>query len=369
MKKLTFIWLAALALFSCGKLPEEGAADQIPLAFQATAGDLESKAIQTNKAMGTAYDTHESFVVYAAYSDNSPFDPASCTDFWDHTGLVTGSYDSDFHAWVPHNASAPSLVYYWPLAGYLTFQAYSPAGATGITVTHDWADGFNFDFTVPAAGSQYDLLYSARVESCRRADYTVTDGNGYDDDPDTPSYIYNGVDLAFNHALSLIEVQVSSSLGANASTKFYVQKIELRNAYNKGTFTQSTSDQTTGTWTVNTSAKVVYSVLNKEPDWQVVPGNEESPISVNPAQTLMLLPQTLDRDAGSALNTTTDAYLYVTYKEGATGATQTAQIPLTDPWVRGNKYTYRLVFSSFIEFTAIITKWDDEIRGSTRIII
>ena len=369
MRTRSVIWLAALALFSCGKTPEEGTGVQTPLAFQVTAGELESKA-QLNRAMGTAYDTNESFVVYAAYSDNSPFDPASCTDFWDNTGLVTGSYDSNHHAWMPHNASAPSVVYYWPRAGYLTFQAYSPAGATGITVTHDWATGFNFDFTVPAAGSQYDLLYSTRVESCRRADYTVTDSNGYDDDPDYPTHIYNGVNLAFNHALSLIEVQVSSSLGANASTKFYVQKIELRNAYNQGTFAQSTSDQTTGTWTVNTSAKVDYTVLNKGVDgWQEVPGADESPVSVNPLQTLMLLPQELDRTPGSTPDYTTDAYLYITYKEGSTGALQTSSIPLTDPWVRGNKYTYRLVFSSYIEFTATITPWADAIRGEQLIII
>jgi hypothetical protein len=359
------ISLAVLVLLSCGKLPEEGA--RVPLLFKAGASEMESKAIQTNKAMGTAYDTNESFVVYAAFSE-STFNasvPSSYSDFWDSDGL-TCSYRSQFDAWLP------STVYYWPGAGYLTFQAYSPAGAAShMTLGHSWSSGFTFtNFTVPAAGSQYDLLYSARVENRQRSQYPITDGNGYDDDPDTPTHIYNGINLAFNHALSLIEVQTASALGSNASTKFYVQKIELKNAYNNGTFTQSTVDQSTGTWDVTTSGGMVnYPVLDKGSDWQVVPGSEEAPASVNPALTLMLLPQTLDRDAGASFNATTDAYLEVTYKEGTAGASETVQIPLTDPWLRGNKYTYKLVFSSYIEFTALITKWDEEIIGYTRIII
>ena len=362
---IAIVLLAAVALLSCGKHPRERA---MPLNFNVSAGKLESKAV-LNKEMGTAYDKNESFVVFAAYSDTAPFDPSSCLDYWDHTGLVSASYDSRFNAWVPKNSSDASIVYYWPRVGYLTFQAYSPAG-TGATVTHSWTDGFSFpNFTVPAEGSQYDLMYSAREEDCRRTNYSVTDGDAYDDDPDYPSNIYNGIDISFSHALSLIEVQTASSLGANAAVKYYVQKIEVRNAYNNGTFTQSTIDPATGNWVVNTSATVDYAVLNKTPDWQLVPGADETPVSVNPAQALMLLPQTLDRGTVGTFESAVDAYLTVTYKEGASGVTQIAQIPLTDPWIRGNKYTYKIVFSSYIEFTALISDWDDEVIGYHRIII
>lgn len=354
------VLLAAVALVSCRINPPERVPDQVPLTFKVSAGEMQSKVV-TNEDMGMAYDKNESFVVYSAYSDN-PF-PASYTSFWDVNGL-TCSYNNYYDAW------APSTVYYWPRSGYLTFQAYSPAGS-GATITHSWTSGFSFpNFTVPAAGSQYDLLYSARVENCRRTDYTMTDGNAYDDDPDYPGHIYNGINIAFNHALSLVEVQVASSLGSNATTKYYVQKIEIKNAYNNGSFAQDTTDPTTGTWTVNTSATVDYTVLDKTPDdWQLVPGADETPVSVNLAQTLMLLPQTLDRGTAGTFESATDAYLYVTYKEGASGVTQVAQIPLTEPWLRGNKYTYKIVFSSYIEFTALITDWEDEIIGYHRIII
>lgn len=353
---IAIVLLAAISLVSCRKYPREKV---VPLCFNVMVGELESKAV-LNRDMGTAYDKNESFVTYAVYSQN-PF-PSSYLNFWDASG-VTCSYDADFDAW------APASVYHWPMAGYLTFQAYSPAG-TGATVTHSWTDGFSFpNFTIPTEGSQYDLMYSARVENCRRSDYTITDGDAYDDDPDYPSYIYNGINISFSHALSLIEVQTSSYLGANAAVKYYVQKIEIKNAYNNGTFTQSTVDPTNGNWTVNTSATVDYAVLNKTPDWQLVPGADETPVSVNPAQALMLLPQTLDRGTVGAFESAVDAYLTVTYKEGASGVTQTAQIPLTDPWVRGNKYTYKLVFSSYIEFTALISDWDDEVIGYHRIII
>ena len=333
-------------------------AQKIPLVFNAFADSTMTKAV-TNKAMGSKYDKDESFVVYAAYSQD-PF-PATHENYWD-AGL-TCSYDSYYDAW------APSTLYYWPRAGYLTFQAYSPAG-TGTAVTHTWTDGFSFpNFTVLDAGSQFDLLYTERVENCQRANYTIIRGNGYDDDPNL-SFMYNGINLAFKHALSQIEVQTSSSLGANASTKFYVQKIEIMNAYKKGTFTQSTVDPATGTWVVDDSVqKVHYTVLDKDTDWQLVPGADETPVSVNPALTLMLLPQTLDRGTVGTFETGVDAYLNVTYKVGSSGEKIIEQIPLPDSWIRGNKYIYKLVFSNHIEFTATITKWDDEIVGYHRIII
>ena len=216
----------------------------------------------------------------------------------------------------------------------------------------------------------HSFNYGAWLELYNTTDKTVNLGGLYlSDDPDYPSNIYNGIDISFSHALSLIEVQTASSLGANAAVKYYVQKIEVRNAYNNGTFTQSTIDPATGNWVVNTSATVDYAVLNKTPDWQLVPGADETPVSVNPAQALMLLPQTLDRGTVGTFESAVDAYLTVTYKEGASGVTQIAQIPLTDPWIRGNKYTYKIVFSSYIEFTALISDWDDEVIGYHRIII
>lgn len=357
--------------------PETPEDPEVPLVFKAFADSTATKALNT--AIPGNYDTRESFVTYAAFAETS-FDasvPSSYTPFWDANGL-TCSYLRAYNAW------SPATLYYWPRIGTLTFQAYSPAGAEadmngGTGLNFSWSNGFTFtNFVVPdeasptAESSQYDLLYSERVENCRRSDYTIThnDGyDGYDDDPNYPTFIYNGINLTFHHALSQIEVQTSSSLGANASLKYYVQKIEIKNAYNKGTFTQNTADPATGDWAVNTSTKVDYTVLDKGSDWQLVPGADETPVSVNPAQTLMLLPQTLDRDPGSAPDYDTDAYLKVTYKEGASGEKIIKKIPLPDSWIRGNKYIYKLVFSNHIEFTATITKWDDEIVGYHRIII
>ncbi len=336
-------------------------AQKIPLVFNAIADSTMTKAV-TNKAMGSAYDTNESFAVYAAYSEGLFDASGSYSNFWTQP-TEQCNYNSSYNAW------APSTTYYWPRAGYLTFQAYSPAGASSdmTKLSHSWSNGFTFTgFTVPAAYSQYDLLYTERVENCQRSNYTVTRDNGYDDDPNYPTFIYNGINLAFKHALSLVEVQAASALGSNATIKFYVQKIVLKNAYNKGTFTQNNADP----WNVDTSEDLVdYPVLDKGSDWQVLPGAEESPASINPALTLMVMPQTLHRSAGTTLNTSTDAYLEVTYKEGSAGTPTTIPVPLPDPWVTGKKYTYRLLFSNHIEFTAQITDWEDEIRGYHRIVI
>ncbi len=367
--------LASAALFApgCRKIepvvpevsesPETPEDPEVPLVFNAVADSTMTKAV-TNKAMGSTYDKNESFVAYAGYSEN-PFTASSCSYYWNSNGLKCSYNDETYKAWTP------STIYYWPKTGYLTFQAYSPAIAPGLTsVDHDWSNGFTFnDFTVRSAGEQYDLLYTERVENCQRANYTIIRGDGYDDDPNY-TFIYNGINLAFKHALSLIEVQTSSSLGSNASLKYYVQSIKLINAYDNGTFTQSTIDPATGAWDVNTTVPMVsYDVLNKYPDWQLVPGADEVPVSVNPAQTLMLLPQELNRDRSDTLDETTDAYLEVIYKEGETGELQTDKLPLTEPWEPGKKYIYQLVFSNYIEFNAYISPWGPETVGSHTIII
>lgn len=346
------------------KAPSESFYSTQPLSFAVPEVAEQQTKAQTNTAVGPAYNTAESFKVFAAYSAAKPFTPAepsSYTNYWDASGL-TCSYNSYYRGWVP------ATTYYWPRTGYLNFWAYSPAD--GFAPTFSWTDGFTYNsFENPGAGLQYDLLYSDRVTDCQRSDYTITDGGSYDDDPDLV-YIYKGVNLYFHHALSLVEVQAISSLGSYSVIKFYIQSVKLKNIYKIGTFTSRD-----GVWAVNTGVKTDYTLLdlsgelNPEEQWQQLPGSDEAPRPIHPNVTLMPLPQELDRSSEPAFSESVDAYLEVVYKSSSDNIPHTALLPLTVDWERGRKYTYKLVFSADIEFTANITGWDADITYGSYLIV
>lgn len=343
---------AALLAQGCSKQPVPSSPAAFPICFAAPKVDETTKTV-TNASMPSTYKEEESFKVFAAYSSDM-FDPSgSFTDFWNAGGLEC-SYNSTYNAWSP---SAEE--YYWPIAGYLSFYAYSPAG--GETPSFSWTGGFRWnDFTIPAAGSQYDLLYTDLISNKQRSDYSVVDGNAHDDDPDH-EYIYNGVNIKFKHALSLIQVQACSALGSYSSIKYYIQKVVLHDAYNQGTFTSNNE-----TWNVNTGYKTDYTLLDlsgeaaPEDQWQMLPGSDEYPASVHPDVTLMLLPQDLDSSG---------AYFEIVYKCSSDNVPQTTTLPLSGSWGRSEKHTYKLVFSADIEFQASISAWDDDITYGSCLIV
>lgn len=346
--------------------PSESLYSTQPLSFDVPQVAEQTKAPQTNTAIGPTYNLAESFKVFAAYSATAPFSPSapsSFMDYWDAGGL-TCSYSAYYRGWVP------ATTYYWPKSGYLNFQAYSPAD--GHTPSFSWTNGFTYtDFVNPDAGSQYDILYSGLVTDRQRSDYTITDGNSYDDDPDLV-YIYKGVNLDFYHALSLVEVQAYSSLGSYSSVKYYIQSAKLYNVYKKGTFTSSD-----GVWNVDYSDtfKTSYTLLdlstkpNPEDQWKVVPGSDEAAQSIHPDVILMPLPQELNRTSDPDFSESIDAYLEIVYKNNTDNVPHTTKLPLTVNWERGKKYIYELVFSADIEFTASISSWDTDITYGSYLIV
>jgi hypothetical protein len=350
------IFTVLLLAAGCGKIVPNGTdPSQAPLFFSAP----ETKAL-TNTSIGPTYDTRESFKAYAAYSEGA-FDPSgSFTSFWD--GGVSCSYNDIYRGW------APAETYYWPATGYLSFRAYSPADAPAPS-SFSWATGFVWNnFSIPAAGQQYDLMYSNLVTNCRRSDY-ARDGDSYDDDPDF-EFIYKGVNLSFRHALSLVEVQASSALGSYSSIKYCIQKVVLHNAYNTGNF--STNSES---WAVNIGTNTSYTLLDLSGEvdpadrWKVLPGSDEYPVSVHPNVTMILLPQELNRESVPDFSESVDAYLTIVYKCTADNTEQTTTLPLTGAWERGKKYTYKLVFSSDIEFTASISAWDTDVTHGSYLIV
>ena len=83
----------------------------------------------------------------------------------------------------------------------------------------------------------------------------------------------------------------------------------------------------------------------------------------------MLLPQELDRASDPAFSTSVDAYFEIVYKCSTEDIVHTTTVPLTDPWERGKKYTYKLVFSTDIDFSASISAWDNDITYGSYLIV
>lgn len=352
--------VSVLVLAACGKENRISSPD-VPLTFNVTTAEIQTKAV-TGKTMSPKYDTNESFVVYSAFSEEE-FDPSGTyVPFWDEDDGVTCSYNIDYRAWLPAGD------YLWPMAGYLTFQAYSPASAGSLT-SHDWSTGFTFTaFTVPDTDhidDMYDLLYTDRVENRQRSQYNSN--NPYDERVGDGGP-YKGIDLSFKHALCMIEVTAVNGLGSGAPSQFYIQKVELRNLWRTATFSN-------GSWGSYSGAKADYTLLNlagnpSPADWQQLPGGEQEVSPLHPDKVMMLLPQPLDRSVEPGLNTTNDAYIHIEWKK-TTGAQtvddvslQVTDFALGSVWEPGIKYCYKLIFSDYIEFEASIRRWDDEITGT-----
>lgn len=271
MKK--FYILAALALMSvsCAKqVPVAQTGPESPISFSPLTNWTATKAPVYGE-IPAAYNTSESFQAYAFFtkesSSTSGYNPqvlattpdaTKGSEFFPAAG-VQCNYNSTYNAWEPVTA------YYWPRAGYLHFQAISPASFTKTALTHSFAHGFTIDDFVAGAytdantaeeltadNTQIDLLYSNFVFDKQRSGYNPQSGVPYDDEDDSGvNPTYDGVDIIFNHALSAIKFKVKTQANYMTGTqqhRFIVRKIEILKAYNTGDFTENRSDDADNTF-------------------------------------------------------------------------------------------------------------------------
>ncbi len=165
----TYIILAAAAVTaSCTKntvdLPYGGAISFAPVAEKSTKAIIE----------GTTYPTAESFAVSAYHGGSDAY-------FED----LVASYNSSITLWETSTAE------YWPLAGSLTFNAYSPSSASGVSITSAGVTATGY--TVQnAAQMTTDLCYGS---------YTVADCASHPE----------SVPLQFSHALTQVVFRVKAA--------------------------------------------------------------------------------------------------------------------------------------------------------------
>jgi hypothetical protein len=183
--------------------------------------------------------------------------------------------------------------YYWSGTDSKTvnFYAYYPASIPDGTITHTAGSAPTLAYTVPDdASSQPDILAASS--------------------PDVSGSTVTAVPLTFKHILAAVKFSVGTS-GLPGGT---ITKITLNNIQYKGTYSFD------GTWTPNTTDLKSFS--------QTVSAstNASTAITSGPT-TFMMIPQTLNKDAG----------ITATY---STGMSYTAKI--SKSWSAGNSYTYNL---------------------------
>ena len=367
MKKTVFIAaLAVVAMASCTKnelkVPSTGSDAVIsfqPVVANATKADYLTTANMATKCTD--------FGVFAWYPNGGTMETTTTagTLYMDN---VTVTYNGSFND--PNDKGtgtwAPATNYYWPKNGKLSFDAYAPVsahaastpGAGKGTFTSDIKKGLQIaDYTVAELASQYDLLYSTRAKNKN----TSNGGN-------SGNVTYDGVDIAFNHALAAIEVKAQTAADY-AADAIKLNKVSILYACNKGNFSQGMSNaMTEGTpvWT-NQKNEVNYVLYDAGAILSDGASLTQTPLASPTISNAILLPQ-LFAHASNTVSIKVDYSIKGT--NGYLAQTQTFKLNTTSgseaggaysslsAWEIGKKYTYTLVFTlEDIHFAPSVENW------------
>lgn len=276
---------------------------------------------------GTVYPESEHFIVSAFHDGSAPY-----------FERLEASYNSTIALW------ATSTDQYWPLGGSLTFKAYSPASATGLSI--DQTNGVTATaYTVQTAQQMTtDLCYATA---------TVADCSTHPE----------SVPLTFSHALAQIVFRVKAAdyyNDANRTVSLSLKGLSLNNIYSVGDFAD-------GTWS-NHDDLHEYTLSSATTPLTYNQSNAPDTIDIC---AYLLLPQTLSQavDAKASL---TVSYSIVQTLNSATFTFENA--PVTIPlrgtitqWEPGRKYIYTLSIglNDNITFTATTDAWTTAEGGVT----
>ena len=336
-KTLVFAALASVALVGCTKNVEVANNDLNEITFETP---VLAPATKADEITGTTFPKTVDFAVFAWYSA----DELSGTDVAAgnlYMNDVTVNYDSTKDDTTDGaGAWKPASVYFWPKNGYLAFDAYSPSS---VAATCDATTGIAFSNFVASTSydNQIDLLYSTRV---------INKQSSVEHNNDT----YDGVNIPFNHALSVVRVFVKASTATDAEL-IKVKSVKFMNIKNQGGFSQAA-------WTPKED--VVDLVIGDAAD-------STSSFDISTAEKQygknhIVLPQGF---------TGTSAVLEIRYDILGQGgvepleqvatlnlASQTAEGTLdhTGSWLMGKRYNYHITFGlNEIYFAPSITDWED----------
>ena len=353
MKKLFFIAaIAGAALVSCTKNEvAQSVNEQQEITFASPIVGTTTKASTTpvyGLLTGT-YPTTVSFGVWGWYSEAASYDAAAAVPYMTN---VEVAYNANNHndKETENGAWEPVTPYYWPKNGKLTFDAYSPIELTGVSC--DKATGLTIEnYSVPTTlANQIDVLYSTRAYDKTNASYTS-------------GTTYEGVDIAFNHALSAVAFTIKA-----ADDDYPVGTIKLQSitvtADSKGTFTQNIGS--TPSWKVEKSGAnyVIWEAADYENSLEV----EED--AKTAGQTSIVLPQEFKSSEAVITvkyyikngqeNPLLQTAIFKLYDSVNQSGKEGDAAVTVDKWEMGKIYTYNLTIGlQGIYFAPTIDSWDN----------
>lgn len=195
----------------------------------------------------------------------------------------------------------PTGTYYWPAKKRLSFYAWFPSAADGMTLTDNTHPGAPvITYIVPDdVKKQQDVMSAVVIGK---------------DNPTVDGFATTG--LTFNHALSAVKFVAGDDL-----PNCVVKSIKLDGVRYKGTYTLGTD-----AWTLTDDTQAFTLRLNK-----VVAGNGGAITEDGKGETLFMMPQTLSDDAK----------IEVVLNDGTADFTVGASIGGTK-WEMGKTYTYHI---------------------------
>ena len=242
----------------------------------------------------------------------------------------TATLDDNDGYWYPQEK------YYWPTGKQLSFYAWYPTAADGLTLTDNpngGAPGVNS--TVPGAlAKQVDLMSAKAIEK---------------DDPTSTTDGYATTDLEFSHALSAVRFVLGNDLPSCT-----IKSITLKNIRYSGTYVLSAD-----TWK-NVGTDTRDFGINW--DSKKVTGSGGTPIT-DSNETFFMIPQDLSKDVT----------VEVTLFDGDTDITLKASIGGTDvKWEKGNTYTYYIslqVVTLFVSNEKFIAYTDETLTDQVAFLL
>ncbi|MGN1045828.1 MAG: fimbrillin family protein [Candidatus Cryptobacteroides sp.] len=367
MKKFMYLAvLAGVALVGCTKNERttELIDSQKEISFTTPVLATTTKA---DELKGTKFPDDKDFSVFAYYTEGN-FSSVNTTlaTYMDNVKVVNGTYDNStpgtFGGW---HAETP---YYWPknTNSRLTFDAYYP---TALSFASTAADGLKLtDYEAPYTyATQNDVMYATRAFD-KTFSNQENDGNAD----------YDGVDIQFNHAMSVVKIMVKAK-DASAAAAIKVKSVTLKEIAQKGTFSQTYATNGTGAvtsgWDVTYTAPLAsYAATDPAADYGTSTEIMATLTGTQYGNNMIVLPQSFA--TGGAVNAEIEVVYYIknggsdpsvpaveqkySFKLNDAGhkdADTSAQITA---WEMSKRYTYTITFAVDEIFLApAITDWTD----------
>lgn len=362
-KSLLFAALAVVAMASCTKneLKVPATGTDAVISFQPVVANATKADYITNSTIAPTGDPKSStfkFTVYAWYTDGAEMTTSTTksTAKAYMSGVEVSYKPGHNDATQGEGGWSPATTYYWPKNGYLSFDAYAPSTASDDgTFSSVVETGLQIaNYTVKELTGQYDLLYSKRTLNKKNSTEGATNNT------------YDGVDIAFKHALAAIEVTAKTDKNYSGAIK--LKKITILNAYSKGTFNQNMTKATTeGTakWSDH-GTEVSYVLFSGD---QALSTTALTSLNTPAISNAILLPQSFTHTPNKVSirvdytikhGTAELAQYYVVDLSSTSGAVAGGSSAPLSAWEIGKRYTYNFIFSlDEVYFAPEVAEWTD----------